>query len=928
MNIFYISMCSEQLFFRRPLLMRRLMLCCIFLFGKSLCINAQVPVINSVVTDRSSVSRYEKIEFTIQFSGAYTNPYDYDDILVRADITTPSGANEVVEGFFIEDYSLNLSSGNITPLGVSQFRVRYTPRETGQYTYTITVKNLLGQTTSAAAGFMVSGTAGKGFVRKSNSNYLVFDDGSQYIMIGQNLCWQQNQKYLNFKNWTDNLAANGANFIRLWQCYWGLGLEWTSRPDNGTSGIYNGLKRYSQINAFYTDRLIDQLESKGIYMMLCINHHGMVSTSVNPEWNTSPYNIANGGPCSNTWDYFTNTTAKNLHKNRLRYIVARWGYSKSIMSWELFNEVEWTDQYNTYRGAIKSWHEEMALFLKEKDPSKHLVTTSFAHDNNDPDTWNLSAMDFTQTHYYNGSANMETVLVDGIRNYLSSFSKPTYTGEFGVNTNQSNLGTADPNGIHIHNALWATLFGGGMGTGASWWWDTYIEPRNLYHHYKAPAAIAAQIDLPGHRYKPVVGSVSGGVSGEVVISPGFGWGRSPANLFQIDASGNMSPAASNLGSYIYGSQCKSAEKNSPSFTLNLPASGEFKVRTADVSPHCNAQRIVIRVNNVERLNLLVAANTTYTVTLPAGASTVSLDNGGGDWFRVSSITISGIGSALNTYLLKSEDGKRASGWVHNKKYNWIDAGPSGTIPAVVSGTLLQVPGMVNGTYEVKWFNCIDGIVVHTLSANASGGILSLSVPEVAWDLAFIATEASTLPVLINSFNGIYRTNHNELRFNLSSTEQVVKMEVQRSTNRVDFGTIGEIEMAPGTLGGQFSFMDAQRPQGAVFYRLLITVQSGLFKYSAILMLKGNNSNSGISIFPNPLSGTNIYLQVNGKLTSSKYELIVTDLSGKICLRQPVALETDGSCVVVVNKHLANGPYIFSVTSADGELLGRAKILKQ
>lgn len=899
-----------------------------FLLCIGYAIQAQLPVINSVSMDKSSISRYERIEWTVQFEGSYTNPYDYDDVLVKINITTPSGANEVAEGFFMEDYNLNITTGNLTPAGTSQFRIRYTPREVGLFIYSVSVKNLIGQTTTVPAQFSVIGTAGKGFVRRGNSNYLIFEDGSQYIMIGQNLCWQQNQKYLNFKNWTDNLAANGANFIRLWQCYWGLGLEWTARTDIGTNGIYNGLKRYSQINAFYTDKLIEQIEAKDIYMMLCINHHGMVSTSVNPEWNTSPYNVANGGPCNNTWDYFTNATAKNLHKNRLRYIVARWGYSKNIMSWELFNEVEWTDQYNTYRSVIKTWHDEMAQFLKEKDPSKHLVTTSFAHDNNDTDTWNLSSIDFTQTHYYNGSANMETVLAEGIKNYLNLYSKPTYTGEFGVNTSQSSLSTADPNGIHIHNALWATLFGGGMGTGATWWWDSYIGPRNLYYHYKAPAAISAKMNLSGHRYQPAVGAVSGGSAGELVISPGFGWGRSPANSFQIDLAGNMTPAASNLGSYIYGAQCKSAERNSPSFSINLPSVGEFKVRTADVSPHCNAQRIVIRVNNTERLNLLAAANTTYTIALPAGASTVSIDNGGGDWFRVSAITISGIGSALNTYLLKSEDAKRVAGWIHNKKYNWIDAGPSGSLPSAVSGTMLQIPGMVNGSYEVKWYDCLDGNVVHTLSANATGGILNLSIPDVAWDLTFIATEVSTLPVFINSFNGIYRPHHNELRFGLSSTEQVKRIEVQRSTDCTDFTTIGEIVTASNTWGGQFSYIDSQRPEGAVFYRLLITVQSGLSKYSAILLLKGSGTNNGISIFPNPLSGTNIFLQVNGMLRSSKYELTVTDLSGKVCLRQPVALLSDGSSAVVLTKHLAVGAYIFSVVDAEGHILTRQTIIRQ
>ena len=125
-------------------------------------------------------------------------------------------------------------------------------------------------------------------------------------------------------------------------------------------------------------------------MMLCLNHHGQVSQHVNPEWSNNPYNAANGGPCANTWDFFTNTTAKNYYKNRQRYIIARYGYSKNIQSWELFNEVDWTDDFANKQTDVTSWHNEMSTYIKSKDVYKHLVTTSYAYDTNDPDTWQLA----------------------------------------------------------------------------------------------------------------------------------------------------------------------------------------------------------------------------------------------------------------------------------------------------------------------------------------------------------------------------------------------------------------------------------------------------------------------------------------------------------------------------------------------------------
>ncbi len=721
--------------------MKRLISFILIIFLKSI-LFAQAPVITSVTASGATVPRYDKQELTVTFTGPFSNPYDYDEILVRGIFTAPSGKKDTMEGFYMSNYSLNTSTGSLTPTGSNGFRIRYAPVETGTYTYVVTVRNHSGTAASTEMSFNATSSTRKGFVRKNESNYLHFDNGEQYIMIGQNLAWQQNNKYLNFKNWTDKLASNNANFIRLWQCHWGLGIEWTGTP-------YNGLKSYSQVNSFYTDKLLEECEAKNIYMMLCINHHGMVSTTVNPEWSTSPYNAANGGPCSNTTQYFTNSTARALHKNRLRYIVARWGYSRNIMSWELFNEVDWTDNFSssaTVRSAVRDWHIEMASFLKIIDPFKHLVTTSYAYSDEDPAVWNHSSIDFTQSHFYVGSPNFETVLADGVRKDINRYSKPSYTGEFGVNTSQSSLSSLDPNGIHIHNAVWATLFSGGMGAGSTWWWDTYIEPSNLYYHYKAPAVVAANLELVNHNYKPSTATVSGTSSGELIVSPGVGWGRSPAAAFTIDNSGVMTPSAGSLGEYVYGSQCKSAEKNSPTFTVAFPAASQFRIRVTDVSSFCNAQRLQVRVNGTEVLNVLVSANTTYTVNVPAGAAVIAVDNLGGDWFRVASYTFTNIGSALNTYILKSSDNNRAAGWVHNKKYNWVDAGPSGSTPPVVSGATLTLTGMSNGTYEVQWYECLNGTVVSTATGTASGGTLALPVPNIAWDLAFSAKASSVTSV--------------------------------------------------------------------------------------------------------------------------------------------------------------------------------------
>ncbi len=685
------------------------------------------PTINSVTPNQLTIPKYHKIELTISINANYTNPYDYDEIVLNGIFSAPSGKKDTIEGFFMQDYAINESSGNLTNLNNGSFKIRYAPTEIGSYTYTIECKDNRGTTATTAKTFQTTSSNLKGFIKKNNTNYLNFDNGDQYFPIGENLAWQQNNKYLDYKNWTDKLANNNANFIRLWQCLWGLGIEWTGN-------LYNGLKNYSQINSFYTDLLLEECNKKDIYMMLCINHHGMVSTQVNPEWNTSPYNKTNGGPCNNTWDYFSNLTAKDLHKNRLRYIIARWGYSKNIMSWELFNEVDWTDDFNNKKDLVKDWHLEMAAFIKSKDPFKHLVTTSYYNNIQDKNTWLSKDIDFTQVHNYIGTANIETALAEVSNEYIQQFNKPVLNGEFGINTANSSLSSIDPKGIHIHNSIWATAFSGALGAAMSWWWDSYIDPQNLYTHFKPLSNFINQLSLISNNYTKTSASIVGGGTADLIITPSKGFEFAGASEFTININGNISPSAAQLSNYLFGNEWNTQYRNPPTFFVNYPFDGQFKVTTgssAGTKPMIN-----IYVDDKMVLAQTANVNNSYTVLIPAGSHKIKVDNLGTDWVSINNYIFTKISSPLNAYILKSADSTKIAAWLHSKIYNWVDAGPNGSIPSSIKGASITIPGVKNNQYLATFTDCITGNILTTIAVSATNQTITIPLPDIAWDAAF------------------------------------------------------------------------------------------------------------------------------------------------------------------------------------------------
>ncbi|MEZ4960600.1 MAG: FG-GAP-like repeat-containing protein [Saprospiraceae bacterium] len=691
---------------------------------------AAPPVINSLTPLAASVEKWGKFEVGIALTATFSNPYDYDEIAVTATFTGPSGQQKSVDGFFMQDYDLVPASGSLMPTGNGKFKVRFSPDEIGTWSFAISVTDSIGTTTSAIQNFdcvEVGSPNNHGFVRTNMSNYLNFDDGQPYIPIGENMAWQINNPYLDYKDWLESLASNGGNFMRLWHAHWGLGLEW----ENGNNS-FQGLRNYKQTNCFYQDWLFDYCAENGIYVMLALQHHGPVSTQVNPNWDESPYNAANGGPCQNTWDFFSNGGAKADTKNRLRYIVARWGYARSILCWELFNEVVWTDDFANRKGEVADWHFEMAEFLKTTDPNRHLVTTSYGNDFTDENVWAHPDIDLTQTHFYINTPNLERALANGNRSFLNEFEKPTLNGEFGLGGSAS-LANTDPDGIHLHNSIWGSLFGGGLGSAMTWWWDSYIHPQDLYYHFSVLHSFSEEVPFLEKNMRPTT-AVIAGVPGDLVLTPTLGWAGFGEADISIDENGMVVPTGAALCQYLYGSLWNTQYRNPPTFNVDFPQPGQFQVKTGAAMGE--SPSIAIYLDGVLVLQQNGTTGQTYSILVPAGQHTIKVDNLGTDWITIASYSFSGMGSRLDGYALMSEDKSIAAGWVLNNSYNHEYVVANGA-PDLAAGGQLYLHDFVPGTYYIQWFDCLTGAMLEENTVALITGNESFPVPDLLWDAAFL-----------------------------------------------------------------------------------------------------------------------------------------------------------------------------------------------
>ena len=137
-------------------------------------------------------------------------------------------------------------------------------------------------------------------------------------------------------------------------------------------------------------------------------------------------------------------------------------------------EVDITDGFTPDGMAV--WTKEMAGYLRSIDPYMHPISTSFCCQ--DPAVvWNLPEMDFVMTHSYsshNRSDMADNAQYWNVRN-SKAYGKPTYVAETGEEYAATGgvydpKWPADPTGIGLHNALWASMVSMGAMASMNWWW--------------------------------------------------------------------------------------------------------------------------------------------------------------------------------------------------------------------------------------------------------------------------------------------------------------------------------------------------------------------------------------------------------------------------------------------------------------------------
>jgi len=423
----------------------------------------KAPEIQMLRQRPDTVGLYEKFEvsFNINNGNEYVNPFDPDEIDITAVFTSPAGKKWTIPGFYY--YS-----------GGTLWKLRFSPDEAGVWSYTITVRDKGGKTTSGPGSFVAVNSSKKGpLMVAGNKRYLTHRDGSDFYGVG---LWY-NDSYTTFNQGNvrpeilDNLRSLGVNFIS------------TFITPLETPG--SGMGRYDQNICGRLDELLEMCENRDILLSLNLWFHSYLSETVwgggNIRWWGNPYQQVTSAK-----DFYRSDIAWKYQEKLYRYFIARWGYSRSLAIWFVVDEVNGTDGWVTGDSlAAAAWGKKVHDYFKANDPWDRPTTGTrsggikeFWHEGYQ--IFDIAAREIYEAQGFpinmTGTIDSASVnpLTSSYRNYAKEnqklwhgYGKPVINGETGWD--HTFYEPSMPGYLAMyHNALWVTLATGSAMT--PFWW--------------------------------------------------------------------------------------------------------------------------------------------------------------------------------------------------------------------------------------------------------------------------------------------------------------------------------------------------------------------------------------------------------------------------------------------------------------------------
>lgn len=493
--------------------------------------------------------------------------------------------------------------------------------------------------------------------------------------------------------------------------------------DNAWSG-YGGLTHYNQMIAGELDRILARAERQQLRFMIVTENNCAFDDSLKDSkgvWSGNPYSQRNDGPCLNPSDIYVDKTAIGAYRKRLRYIIARWGYSPSLWALNAWNN------YSITKPGVAEWVRTMRDYVHElcDDWRPIIYGTNYRYEAQ-------TISDYAQA-------------ATRVPEDRPAVMQECYNLQEAIPAFQPAL----------RDEIWRGL-GGGLAA-IMVWPHAVVDKTDSWGVFKPVIQFAESLPLTAAGWEPaqiVVSHAQAGAGAQIEqlteVKP-FGdvpfWGaKSTQSQFRIDLN--------QTGQFLEGlSRClysgtkreRAVWRNPPTFHVKMPSAGRIIAELYRYGAGHQLFTFQVDGKTVKQFRLegktardLARGEVWFEVPIPGGRHAVTVSNEGQDWINVRRYffvfpLVSAAGMVSVSGRVNQE---RAVGFAYlaNRSAGQVYQELFRREPCDLTNVTVQVRMREKGAYRIQVIDPASGQAVRVFTAEARGNTLAVTLPKLSSSL--------------------------------------------------------------------------------------------------------------------------------------------------------------------------------------------------
>jgi len=177
-----------------------------------------------------------------------------------------------------------------------------------------------------------------------------------------------------------------------------------------------------------------------------------------------------------------------------------------------------------------------------------------------------------------------------------------------------------------------------------------------------------------------------------------------------------------------------------------------------------------------------------------------------------------------------------------------------------------------------------------------------------------------LPINFTNVKAFEKGTQIQVEWNMGTEQNVAQYQIEKSIDGRTFTKAGMQTARTIISTDNYQWLDGQPNNGNNFYRIKAIEKGGTFKYSQVVNVKVGKGNAGISVYPNPVTGSTIGLQFTNQ-PKGKYAIsLYNNLGQQVYQNTFNHIGGSASQTLQLHSQLASGIYQLSVINGENTII--------